>query len=625
MKSRIWIWPIVGAFVLIILTACIGTPQTQMPVVVPEYTAEPTSLPQQVISIVTEPPIDNAKLEEMNAILRRSTFLDGVTVNGVPIGGMTIEQATNAVAESVAQAKQNYTVSVTDGEAVNTFSGAEMTVNDNLEDVLTDAFNIVRTDNGYENVMAEVNEIKEKGKNFDVDFVFDDAALKNAIISYSEEHNKAPVNATIAYNSTENRIEYLEDIPGKTIDQEALAAALKNAADGEVIEAPAIEIPAEINMENIREKYVLRGKRTTNYSDSDKNRKYNVKKGAEMMSGTILHPGDVFSANETLGTRSTKNGWKKAGAYEAGAVVKQAGGGVCQLSSTLYNAAVMADMEIVERRNHSMKVSYIDQGLDATINSTGNIIDFKFKNSSKSDIIIIAYADGALLTFEIYGIPVSEDCDGEYDEIRIPKPTKSKTLYPSGEKQYVVDENKKPGYKEKVQDRKNGSIWQSYKEYYKDGQLVKKEKLDVSTYKAYSGIWIVGPDKEAEESPKETGSPDSTAKATPKPAEDTPKATDKPKDTEKPTEKPAETEKPKETEKPTPKEEPTEKPTPKEEPTEKPTPKEEPTEKPTPKEEPTAKPTPKEEPTEKPTPKEEPTEKPKDNDNNDSGSGEGEP
>ena len=202
-------------------------------------------------------------------------------------------------------------------------------------------------------------------------------------------------------------------------------------------------------------------------------------------------------------------------------------------------------MEIVFRQNHSMPVDYVDKGRDATINSLGNIIDFKFKNSSKADILIIANANGSTLTIEIWGIPIIEDSNGEYDEIRIPTPKKTKTLKPSGEILYTVDASKPVGYKEKVAGRRDGSVWQSMKEYYLNGVLVKSEKLAVSTYKAYAGEYIVDPDAtEAPDTPK----PSDPGSDTPKPSDpgsDTPNPTEEP-PTPKPTEEP-----PKPTEEPT--------------------------------------------------------------------------
>ena len=195
--------------------------------------------------------------------------------------------------------------------------------------------------------------------------------------------------------------------------------------------------------------------------------------------------------------RSTGNGWKMANAYESGAVVPQAGGGVCQLSSTLYNAVVKGDLEIVYRRNHSMPVAYIKEGLDATINSVGNIIDFKFKNNTTSDIVIIGYTTSSnKLTFEVWGLPFAtteydeikltsslvstQDTAGEPVEIEVPVGTEKAdgSLMEAGETYVAVTPRK-------------GYVYQSYKTYYLAGTLVRKEKLAVSTYKSFQGeIWI---------------------------------------------------------------------------------------------------------------------------------------
>ncbi len=478
--------------------ACADPAATKTNVDLPGASAAPaeTAMPQQMIEVIaTADPAIAEQQAKLNDILKRATFLDGVTVNGVALGGMTLQDATAALREAVQNTKQAFVVYAND-EAHTAFSGAEIAMDDNLEDVLDEAFNLVREDNGYDAVMAEVESIANSGKAYDVTLSFAPDALQSAVDAYAETHDTAPVNASVTYNADENKIDYTDDVPGQLVDREALTDALLHAQNGDDVEVVLVEQPAEVTRDNVAEKFVLRGSKTTDYSSSNKNRKHNVKKGCEMITGTVLHPGDVFSANETLGVRNKANGWKLAGAYQTGTTVQEYGGGVCQLSSTLYNAAVQADMEIVFRRNHSMPVHYIDMGLDATINSVGNIIDFKFKNSSKSDIIIIGYANGKKLTFEIYGIPIIEDSDGEYDEIRIPKPKKTKTLSPSGEIEYQVDESLKPGQKKKIQDRQNGSVWQSYKQYYLNGELVKEEKLDTSTYKAFAGVYAIGPEAE---------------------------------------------------------------------------------------------------------------------------------
>ena len=527
-----------------------------------EKTVSETPVPVDAENIHFITPAPDEHREELNAILKRSTMLEGVMVNGVKVGGMTAAEARDAVRAQVKTDAKAYSINVTFGEETVPFSGEMIPITDNLDAVLDEAFNIVREDVGFDAVSREVEAIKTDGRDFPVAVHFEEASLKGAVETFAAEHNIAPVNASVAYDKEANAVKFTDDVPGKSVDSEALLAALLAANNGDTVEAPTVEVPAEITSENVKDKYVLRGKMTTNFSKSIKNRKFNVCKGAGMITGTILHPGDTFSANKTLGVRNKANGWKTANAYVAGGHEKQYGGGVCQLSTTLYNAAVMADMKIVDRRNHSMPVDYIHKGLDATINSIGNIIDFKFQNSSKSDIIIIAYVDNedytkaGYLTMEIWGIPIIEDSEGKYDEIRIPDPVKLKTLYPSGDVEYRLDESKKPGYKEQIVKNQKGSVWQSYVEYYLNGELVERKELDQSTYKAFKAVYIVGPDPTP--APDKTSKPDKTPKPsdsgsdpdptssgdeTPKPTKEPEKtssseSTPKPEDTPKPTKEP---------------------------------------------------------------------------------------
>lgn len=519
MKKRHLIWLItLLAATLLLCLACTGNNAAANPEQSSGTgdTIDNRLVESDEISIVTPEP--DLHREELDAILKRATMLDGVTINGVSVGGMTLEEARNAVAPSVDAKKQALSVTVTLGDASETFSSETVSVTDNFNEVLSEAFNLVREDNGFEAVSAEVENIRANGRDFPVTVAFEENALRSAVDVFADANETKPIDAAVGYNKEENKIDFTPDVTGRVVDRDALVEALQNANAGDTVEAPAVETPAAVTLADVEKQYVLRSSYTTSYKKSIKNRKYNIYKGAGMITGTILHPGDTFSANGTLGVRNKANGWKVATAYVAGAHEKQYGGGVCQLSSTLYNAAVLADMEIVDRRNHSMPVDYVSKGRDATINSIGNIIDFKFKNSSKSDIIIISYVDNTdyskagKLTMEIWGIPISEDSNGEYDEIRIPDPVKTKTLKPSGDVEYRVDETKPAGYKETLVKNQNGSVWESKKEYYLNGVLVKTENLATSTYKAFKAVYIVGPDA----TPAPTAS--ATAAVTPSPS-----------------------------------------------------------------------------------------------------------
>lgn len=504
-KNRICL--LIPIFVLLpmLLIACFGSSDS------PSASGTPLPLESDHIAITTEAP--DLHREELNAILNRSTMLEGVTIAGVNVGGMTVAEVREAVGTALETQKKAYTVSVTIGEETVPFSGESIPMTDNLEDAIGEAFNLVREDKGFDAVSAEVEAIRRDGMEIPVTLTFDEASLKTAVEAFANEHVVAPVSATVAYNKEENKIDFTPDVKGVSVDRDALLTALLEAKDGDSVQAPIVETEAEETLESIQSHFVVRGTQTTNYaySGSTKNRRKNIEKGAKMLTGTIMHPGDELSMNKILGVRNKANGWYLAGAYQAGDTVQEYGGGVCQISTTLYNAALKADMNITSRRNHSMPVHYISMGLDATINSVGNIIDFRFKNSSKADIIIIATTDGKNLTVEIWGIPIIEDSEGKYDEIRIPETKKLKTLQPTGEKEVIVDATKPVGYRQEDKKRREGSIWQSYIEYYLNGQLIEngRKELATSTYKAYSGSIIVGPDA--------TPAPDTPAPATPEP------------------------------------------------------------------------------------------------------------
>ena len=513
----------------------------------------PSAETEDVSFITPEPDLHR---EELDAILKRVTILEGVTINGVDVGGMTKEEAKAAVLPTLDAMRKDLRVEVTFGETSEVFSGESIATDSDLDAAINEAFALVREDLGFDAVSIQVEEIKANGRNYPISLSFNEGALQRAVNEFAKAHDTQPVNASVGYNKEENKIDFTPDVPGRTIDRDALLSAILNAEAGETLEAPFEETAAEVPLDTVQQQYVLRGTFTTKFAQSKNNRKFNICHGAELITGTILHPGEVFSANGTLGVRNKTNGWKIAGAYVQGKHDQQYGGGVCQLSSTLFNAAIMADMKIVDRRNHSMKVDYVGYGLDATINSIGNIIDFKFENSSKEDILIIARTDGSsenyknatTLTMEIWGVPIIEDSDGAYDTVKIAKPRQIKRISPKGEVKYSVDETKPVGYKKQVAKKIFGYIYETDVEYYLNGNLVKKETF-TSEYKAYAGEYVVGPDeKESEaDTPKpssgsKTPKPSSGSK-TPKPssssATDTPKPTKEPvEDTPEPTKEP---------------------------------------------------------------------------------------
>ncbi len=146
-----------------------------------------------------------------------------------------------------------------------------------------------------------------------------------------------------------------------------------------------------------------------NSNHNNANRMYNVQKAADLINGLVIKPGETISLNDILGPRKVATGWKEAAGIEGNAYVAEPGGGVCAVSSAIYNAAIRAELDIVEVKQHSIPADYIDPGLDASI-STGSP-DLKIKNSYGSDVTIETVLEDMLLTVNIYGPPLGYTVD----------------------------------------------------------------------------------------------------------------------------------------------------------------------------------------------------------------------
>ena len=224
---------------------------------------------------------------------------------------------------------------------------------------------------------------------------------------------------------------------------------------------------------------------STRYDGGDKDRSTNLEIACKKIDEKIVLPGETFSYNKTLGARTTKAGYKTAKVYENGAVVDGIGGGICQISSTLYNAVLKANMQIVERRNHQFITSYVPEGRDATV--AYGVTDFKFKNTRKYAIKIKATASNGVATISIYGIK-------ENPEYNITFETKTVSTIPVTEK-YIEDNTIAEGTEEIKQKGANGCVTETYIIKSLNGQVVSKDLLSKDTYSAMQRIILKGTKK----------------------------------------------------------------------------------------------------------------------------------
>lgn len=217
---------------------------------------------------------------------------------------------------------------------------------------------------------------------------------------------------------------------------------------------------------------------TTDFDASNENRANNLKLAAEKLNGIVVNPGETFSYNQTIGQRTIAAGFKEANAYSGGDVVLDVGGGICQLSSTLYNATLLANLEIVERHNHSFKTAYVAAGRDATV-SWGSI-DFKFKNNRNYPIKIESQAEDGVVTVNIYGIKQDDD----YTVLIESKETE--VIKQNVE--YKEDNSLEKGKEVVERYGENGCKSETYKTLLKNGVVVSREIISKDTYNALSKI-----------------------------------------------------------------------------------------------------------------------------------------
>ena len=434
--------------------------------------------------------------QEFEAMANSTTFLEGITVNAVSVGGMTMDEAKAALGDANTNLTASREIQLVYDNKLFPLDLTNIPFTTDLNSVLTEAYKLGKTGD-YAAMKAETEDVKANGRAFSLTLSYDQVALATAITQIATQIDIAAKDATVTgIDETTHALLITDEVVGQAVDQATLIQMITASilsGSKTPIQIPIVTMQPTLTKATLQGQYVMRASATTDFSSSTSERKYNVRKGAKLINGTVVKPGETFSTNDTLGVRSKGNGWKEANAYESGAVVPQYGGGVCQLSTTLYNAIVKADLEVVFRRNHSMPVAYIDKGLDATINSVGNIIDFQFANNTASDIIVIGYTTSAnKLTFEIWGIPFATT---EYDQIKLTSELVS-TTNPSGDPvvmEVAVGTEKADGSLMEAGETyiavtpRKGYVYQSYKKYYKAGTLVKTEKLAVSTYKAYQG------------------------------------------------------------------------------------------------------------------------------------------
>ncbi|MGN1146969.1 MAG: VanW family protein [Lachnospiraceae bacterium] len=426
----------------------------------------------------------SAQAEAKNA----DTIKQGVYAGDISLAGMTVEEAEAAVEEYVASlspveitllAADNQEVIVTAGELGISWSNREI-----IEEAIT-----LGTQGNIVQRYKALKDLEHEKKIYPIELDFDITAIDAVLTEKCSQYDREAVDMDLVrengvFSVVEGQTGYLLDVEN-SID--TIYGYLTGEWSRETCTIPldiVVSEPRGTKEELLKVTDVL-GTFTTSYSTSGSSRSANVANGCRLINGTLLYPGDEFSTYEAVAPFSERNGYYMAGSYLNGKVVDSLGGGICQVSTTLYNAVLLSELEVTERHNHSMIVTYVDPSADAAIaESSGK--DFKFVNNTDYPIYIEGYTTSdKRITFNIYGVETrSADHTVEYvSEVLETTYPETDALYPDAGQPvgYISVTGAHIGYKAR--------LWKVVKE---NGVEVSREIVNTSSYKMTPRSAVVG-------------------------------------------------------------------------------------------------------------------------------------
>ena len=442
--------------------------------------------------------------EEVGRVERLNTFYPGVYVDGVPLYGATPQAAYDYLVSRSRDDLKDWSIELSYGGrswpiTMDTLGmgGAIETV---VQEEVNKAFLVGRSGNIVERYTAIMELKTEPYEAYTTGIEKNTARIDSIISEIQAAVYKAPVDATRTFDATRknNPIVITQEEYGQELDAASLKAqiiGMVNKMEAGTINIEPTVIPPTFTAAALQNEIVLLGSYESPISSSSTHeRNLNVERGVSAFHGKVVQPGEKVSFNKWVGERTEKNGFYPAQEIVSGAYEMGIGGGICQVSSALYNAVIQANLRVRSRTNHSIPVNYMEMGADATVSD--NRIDFVFENDTGSPIYLIARVDSSssgkkkTCVFQIYGRP---DPNGytyslrheTLEEIPIPEPIVEKDR----KAEYVV-------YTDQTHEVSKGAVGHKVKTYLvtKDahGNFVSEKELYVDTYKAQAPKVYVG-------------------------------------------------------------------------------------------------------------------------------------
>ena len=347
-------------------------------------------------------------------ILARDTFAPGISVDHVEIGGMTRAEAENALRSLNQQTDQSLWIRLhVDGLAW-TITPNEVPIRRNISAVLDTAYAIGRQGSRdtiasdttpFDYRYAHLYHTNATKVNLFTSVTYDPENVRTFVRTVEERVSHDPQDAQVAtFDFSRRAFTFTDERAGAKLDTEDLYRQIINALDRRAytatITAATEPVTPRVTKVELMNTFTLVSGFTTTLTN-DKNRNTNIRLASQAISSTAVMPGETFSFNQATGQRTLEKGYQPAAAIAGGTTIEEVGGGICQVSSTLFNAAAMANLAILERTPHAWPSSYVEAGRDATVNWPD--LDFKFRNDKTTPVFIVAYCENNTCAVEIYG------------------------------------------------------------------------------------------------------------------------------------------------------------------------------------------------------------------------------
>lgn len=446
-----------------------------------------------------------------------SVIYDGVSIGPVEIGGMTREEARKAVNDYIAQISDTKLTlcleGVTHPEKQLVIPAADLGLKWANPDVIEDAMGLGDAGNVVRRYKAK-KDIENNAIVFELEFAVEENKLREILKTNVGILNIEAKDATIAREG--DQFVYTDEVDGKTVDIEKAVPTLMEFLTEEWDYSEAtIALATTVSEAKITralcetiEKEPI-GSYTTSFTSSSSNRCGNIENAVKLMTGTVLLPGETFSCLEYMVPFTAENGYFLAGSYLNGKSVDSYGGGVCQVSTTLYNAVLLAELEVVQRNNHGLTVSYVPLSADAAIAESSGM-DFKFKNNTNAPIYLEGIVENKHLTFNLYGH------DERPENRTIKYESRIVEVLSPGADVVTVDESKPVGTWIVTQSSHTGYRAELYKYVYINGEKQSSERINSSYYAPAPNYVISGPTDTAasEQETNPDGTPINTEPAT---------------------------------------------------------------------------------------------------------------